>query len=145
VKIIIDTNILISTLMNLDSRIGTFLLKELNEHEKLSCYMLYVELFDKKEKIIRYSKIPESELLELLYLVLKKIQFINEYQISQVSWNKALELTEGIDVKDVSFVALTIESNGILWTGDKKLHTGLKAKGFTSVCLLEELQEKLNK
>ncbi|HRJ16910.1 MAG TPA: PIN domain-containing protein [Saprospiraceae bacterium] len=144
-KIIIDTNILISTLMNLDSRIGTFLLKELNEHEKLSCYMLYVELFDKKEKIIRYSKIPESELLELLYLVLKKIQFINEYQISQVSWNKALELTEGIDVKDVSFVALTIESNGILWTGDKKLHTGLKAKGFTSVCLLEELQEKLNK
>ncbi len=131
--------------MNLDSRIGTFLLKELNEHEKLSCYMLYVELFDKKEKIIRYSKIPESELLELLYLVLKKIQFINEYQISQVSWNKALELTEGIDVKDVSFVALTIESNGILWTGDKKLHTGLKAKGFTSVCLLEELQEKLNK
>jgi len=145
VKIIIDTNILISTLMNLDSRIGTFLLKELNEHEKLSCYMLYVELFDKKEKIVRYSKIPESELLELLYLVLKKIQFINEYQISQVSWNKALELTEGIDVKDVSFVALTIESNGILWTGDKKLHTGLKAKGFTSVCLLEELQEKLNK
>ncbi|MBE2206011.1 MAG: PIN domain-containing protein [Saprospiraceae bacterium] len=144
-KIIIDTNILISTLMNLDSRIGTFLLKELNEHEKLSCYMLYVELFDKKEKIVRYSKIPESELLELLYLVLKKIQFINEYQISQVSWNKALELTEGIDVKDVSFVALTIESNGILWTGDKKLHTGLKAKGFTSVCLLEELQEKLNK
>jgi predicted nucleic acid-binding protein len=131
--------------MNLDSRIGTFLLKELNEHEKLSCYMLYVELFDKKEKIVRYSKIPESELLELLYLVLKKIQFINEYQISQVSWNKALELTEGIDVKDVSFVALTIESNGILWTGDKKLHTGLKAKGFTSVCLLEELQEKLNK
>ncbi len=71
--------------MNLDSRIGTFLLKELNEHEKLSCYMLYVELFDKKEKIVRYSKIPESELLELLYLVLKKIQFINEYQISQVS------------------------------------------------------------
>ena len=131
--------------MNLDSRIGTFLLKELNEHEKLSCYMLYVELFDKKEKIVRYSKIPESELLELLYLVLKKIQFINEYQISQVSWNKALELTEGIDVKDVSFVALTIESNGTLWTGDKKLHTGLKAKGFTSVCLLEELQEKLNK
>ena len=131
--------------MNADSRIGTFLLKDLNEHEKLSCYMLYVELFDKKEKIVRYSKIPESELLELLYLVLKKIQFINEYQISKASWNKALELTEGIDVKDVSFVALTIESNGILWTGDKKLHAGLKAKGFTSVCLLEQLQEKLSK
>ena len=103
--------------------------------------MLYVELFDKKEKILKYTKIPEGEFLELLYIVLKRIDFINENQISKESWDQAVELTEGIDIKDVSFVALTIETNGILWTGDKKLHQGLKEKGFERVTNLDELRK----
>lgn len=140
-KIIIDTNILISTLMSSNGIIGTFLLKDLQDHEKYSCYMLYVELFDKKEKILKYTKIPEGEFLELLYIVLKRIDFINENQISKESWNQAIELTEGIDIKDVSFVALAIETKGILWTGDKKLHRGLKEKGFERVTNLEELRK----
>lgn len=144
-KIVIDTNILISTLMSSNGVVGTFLLKELQEHDKLSCYMLYIELFDKKEKILKYTKLSEKELLELLYLVLKKIDFINEHQISQESWNRARELTKGIDVKDISFVALTIENESILWTGDKKLHKGLKDKGFTQVVNLEELKELIGK
>lgn len=144
-RIVIDTNILISTLMSSNGVVGTFLLKELQEHDKLSCYMLYIELFDKKEKILKYTKLSEKELLELLYLVLKKIDFINEHQISQESWNRARELTKGIDVKDISFVALTIENESILWTGDKKLHKGLKDKGFTQVVNLEELKELIGK
>jgi len=144
-KIIIDTNILISTLMSSNGEIGTFLLKNLQEHEKLSCYMLYIELFDKKEKILKYTKIPEKELLELLYLVIKQIDFINEHQISQESWHQAKALTKDIDVKDVSFVALTIESNGILWTGDKKLYKGLKKRGFEQIANLDEMKVIIKK
>ena len=54
-KIVVDTNILISALMNANGITGTFLLKDLQKYEKLSCYLLYVELFDKKEKILKYS------------------------------------------------------------------------------------------
>ena len=54
-KIVIDTNILISTLMSSDGVVGTFLLKDLREIEKYSCYYLYIEIFDKKDKIIKYS------------------------------------------------------------------------------------------
>ena len=144
-KIIIDTNILISTLISSGGTVGTFLLNDLWAYEKLSCYMLYVELFDKKEKILKYTKLPEKDLLELIYLVLKQIDFINESQISQESWDKAKELTEDIDVKDISFVAMAIENQGILWTGDKKLHKGLKAKGFDQVVTLEELRVILKK
>ena len=142
-KIVVDTNILISTLMKADGAIGTFLLRDLQAHQKLSCYQLYVELFDKKEKILAYTKLPESDLLELLYLVLKRIEFINEDQISEASWQQADALTRDIDVKDISFVALTIESEATLWTGDKKLHRGLKAKGFERVATLQELKEML--
>ena len=144
-KIIIDTNILISTIMSSGGVTGTFLLKDLREIEKFSCYYLYIEIFDKKEKIIKYSKLPEKEVLELLYLVLKNIQFINENQISKSSWREAKELTKDIDVKDISFVALTIEIGAKLWTGDKKLYKGLRKKGFMDVVNLEDLKKLLKK
>jgi predicted nucleic acid-binding protein len=144
-KIIIDTNILISTIMSSGGVVGTFLLKDLREIEKFSCYYLYIEIFDKKEKIIKYSKLPEKEVLELLYLVLKNIQFINENQISKSSWEEAKELTKDIDVKDISFVALTIEIGAKLWTGDKKLYKGLRKKGFMDIVNLEDLKKLLKK
>lgn len=140
-KIVIDTNILISTLMSSDGVIGTFLLKDLREIEKYSCYYLYIEIFDKKDKIVKYSSLSEKEVLELLYLVLKKIQFINEHQITESSWEEARELTKDVDIKDVSFVALTIEIGAKLWTGDKKLYKGLRKKGFMDVVNLEDLRQ----
>lgn len=144
-KIVIDTNILISTIMSSEGVIGTFLLKELREIEKYSCYYLYIEIFDKKDKIIKYAGFPEKEVLELLYLVLKKIQFINENQISESSWKKAKDLTKDVDIKDISFVALTIEIGAKLWTGDKKLYKGLKKNGFIDVVNLEDLKGILSK
>lgn len=144
-KIVIDTNILISTIMSSEGVIGTFLLKELREVEKYSCYYLYIEIFDKKDKIIKYAGLSEKEVLELLYLVLKKIQFINENQISESSWKKARELTKDVDVKDISFVALTIEIGAKLWTGDKKLYKGLKKNGFIDVVNLQDLKGILSK
>ncbi|MEZ4884176.1 MAG: PIN domain-containing protein [Chitinophagales bacterium] len=144
-KIIVDTNILMSSILNSESRVGQMLINELDDIPKYSSYFLFVEIFDKKEKIIKYSRMEEEEVLELLFLVLKKIQFVNESQISDLSFEKARELTEDIDVKDIGFVALTIELEAILWTGDKKLYRGLKAKGFENVVNLEDLREMLGK
>lgn len=72
--------------------------------------------------------------------MLKRIDFINERQILQKNWKKAEELTHDIDLKDLNFVALTIQSDAVLWTGDKSLHKGLKKKGFNHVVNLEELK-----
>lgn len=140
-KIVVDTNILISTLIKSNGRIGTLLLKELEGIEPLSCYYLYVEIFDKKEKIKKHSKLEEADLLELLYMVIKRVTFINEDQISKGAWKKAKELTQGIDVKDISFVALTLEMNAKLWTGDKKLYEGLRKKEFHDVLSTQDLEE----
>lgn len=82
-KIVVDTNILISTLIKSKGKIGTFLLKELEGIEILSCYYLYIEIFDKKEKIKKYSKLTEIDLLELLYMVIRRVTFVNEDQISK--------------------------------------------------------------
>ncbi len=140
-KIVVDMNILISTLIKSNGKIGTFLLKELEGIEILSCYYLYIEIFDKKEKIKKYSKLTEVDLLELLYMVIRRVTFVNEDQISKGAWKRAKELTQGVDVKDISFVALTLEMNPKLWTGDKKLYAGLREKGFHDVLSTQDLKE----
>jgi predicted nucleic acid-binding protein len=132
-KLVLDTNILISTLMKSDGVVGGILLRDLHDVEKLSCYFLYVEIFSKKDKILKISKLEEKDLLELLYLVIKQVNFINENQISDDNWRTAQDLTNDIDIKDISFVALSLETDAYLWTGDKILYAGLKAKGFEKV------------
>ena len=142
-KLVIDTNILISTLMKSDGVVGSVLLRDLQHIEKMSCYYLYVEIFSKKDKILKISKLAEKDLLDLLYLVIKQVNFINEAQISDESWLKAQALTQDIDVKDISFVALSLETNAYLWTGDKILYNGLKAQGFDKVISTTELIEMI--
>ena len=63
---------------------------------------------------------------------MQKIEFVNERYISKEAFYKAWQLCKDIDESDTPFVALTIELNALLWTGDKKLKEGLKKKGFNS-------------
>jgi predicted nucleic acid-binding protein len=131
--------------MKSDGVVGGILLRDLQDVQKLSCYYLYVEIFSKKDKILKLSKLEEKDLLELLYLVIKQVNFINEAQISDENWQKAQDLTNTIDVKDISFVALSLETDAYLWTGDKVLYEGLKAKGFEKVISTTELLKLIKK
>lgn len=143
-KIVIDTNILMSCLLNPYSTIGNLLLHELTTHTKFAPYFLFVEIFDKKEKIIKYSRMDERELLELLFIVLREVEFVNVSQISDTSVAKARELVQGIDENDMEFVALAIETDALLLTGDKKLYKGLKERGFEAVINVNDLKEMLD-
>jgi len=119
-KVIVDTNIMFSILLKDKSkeRDVLFLSEDL---EFFSCRFAIVELFKHKEKISKFSKLTEDEILTSLYRLLKIINFYNEDLISREVLKKAYELCSGIDEKDTLFVALTLEINGYLWTGDKKL------------------------
>ena len=55
----------------------------------------------------------------LLRNILKKLELINLEFIKETTWGKAIELTENVD-----------EFDAPLWTGDKKLITGLGKKGI---------------
>jgi len=96
----------------------------------LSIKFIVVELFKYKEKIQKFSALPPEAILELLYNLLKNIHFIDEYSLNPASLRQAYDLCHDIDEKDIPFVALTIELDGLLWTYDKKLKQGLENKGF---------------
>lgn len=127
-KIVLDTNIIFSALLNRRSSICDLLLdKTLNFFVPK---FLYIELFKYKEKIMRASRHDEDEVLELLYRILKKTYIYDEDIIDDDALKKAYELVKDIDEGDLIFVALAIELDGKLWSGDKKLIQGLKEKGF---------------
>lgn len=78
-------------------------------------------------------------------IVLKKIDLINLESISHKSWIYAIELISNIDKFDAPFVALALELEGFLWTGDKKLRNGLSSKKIDWILNSKEIKEIRNK
>jgi predicted nucleic acid-binding protein len=126
--IIVDTNILFSVLLNGSSRLAKILLN--SEHHFFTGELAYIELFELKEKIIKSSQLTNEQMIELLHLCLRKVTLFKEDNLSKKSREEAYQLCKEIDKDDTIFVALTLELDGLLWTGDKKLMQGLKARGF---------------
>jgi len=94
------------------------------------CELLIVEIFKHKEKIVEYSELSEQEITKFYYLLLSKVHIFKEELISIGNWRAAHDLCKDIDEADTPFVALTLELDGLLWTGDKILKAGLQQKGF---------------
>ena len=91
---------------------------------------LFVELFKHKERILRFTELPEDELLDFLNVILSRVEFVEEGAISIGTWIEARRLCRGVDEKDAPFVALTLHLGARLWSGDEELKQGLRAKGF---------------
>ncbi len=140
-KVVIDTSVIMSALMSSQGRVADVLMNPMNDFEKYSCYFMQVEIFKHKQRILRYSKLEESELLEVVYLTLKKLSLVNENQISSENWQIADELTKDVDSKDIAFVALSLQLDAVLWTLDRKLQEHLISKGFTNVVNTYELEQ----
>ena len=71
---------------------------------------------------------PSSEVSMVKDIIYNSIEFISEDLISRTNWEKAFELTKPVDEKDTPFIALALELNTKLWSGDKKLSAGIKYK-----------------
>lgn len=134
-KIIVDTNIIFSTLLKSGYKFRDILFA--GSDEFYSCKWAIAEIFKHKDKILKCSKLSEEILFETLHKIFKNIHFVNDELISNENLKKAYDLCHDIDEKDILFVALTLELNGVLWTGDKELKEGLKKKGFNKFLIRE--------
>ena len=138
-KIIVDTNIVFSAILNSNSRIGKILLNSKEHFQFFTCNYLRTEIQRYRNKLLKLTKLTEEQLSELENLLTQHITFIDERLIPQDLLIKTEIQLKAIDPDDTVFVALAKHLKGKLWTGDLQLYNGLKAKRFKDIILTSEL------
>lgn len=140
-KIIVDTNIVFSALLNSGNRIGKLVLNGSKEIQFFSCNFLKTELEKHHDKLSKLSKLSSSELSELQKILMGKITFVDERSLPSKLLLQTEELLASIDPKDTPFVTLALYLEAKLWTGDMQLYRGLKAKNFENVLTSVEFSQ----
>ena len=140
-KIIVDTNIVFSALLNSNSSIGRLLLDSRDKLRFYSCKYLQKEIRRHEDKIRKYSGLNNDDLSELIALVESRIFFLEEELLPSDVVTQAKEWVKDVDFDDFAFVAVAIHLDAWLWTGDKKLIAGLKQKGYKRIVSTADLKE----
>ena len=140
-RIIVDTNIAFSALLNSNSRIGRLLLDSRDKFRFYSCKYLQKEIHRHIDKIRHYSGLSNDDLSELIALVESRIFFLDEELLPAAVIAEAKEYVKDVDFDDFAFVAINLDA--WLWTGDKKLSTGLRHKGYSRIISTADLWDML--
>lgn len=138
-RIIVDSNIVFSALLNTDSRIGQILLRGGGLYHFFAPEYLKTEILLHKAKIMSLGKLDMGNFIEIYELILRNITVLS-FSIDPIEvYKKAEALCHEIDVNDTVFIALSEYIDGRLWTGDKKLLKGLASKDYRRLVSTEDM------
>ena len=127
-RVVIDTNLIFSALLVDMSGIRETLLDE--SATFYAPNFIIVEIFKHQRKMLKLTKLNEIEFFTFFNRIVENVKCVPLSFISTESRVMAYTLCQNVDLKDIPFVALSIELNAPLYTGDNKLKSGLSAKGF---------------
>jgi predicted nucleic acid-binding protein len=140
VKIVVDANIVFSGILNTNSKIADILIHSDLIFDFISPNFLRYEISKNYTKLVKISKLTLNQIKESEYQICKNITFISEESIDQICWIDAEKIVKDVDPKDVTYVAYSEHFKCKLWSGDKKLLTGIRKKGFINVISTDEMQ-----
>jgi predicted nucleic acid-binding protein len=129
-KIVVDTNVVFSAILNSQSWIGQILLHSDKMVKFYSPRYLQIEIQNHFQRIKKITKQNDNAVYDLIEILYTKIHFISDELIPKENLVAADELTKDVDFDDVLFVALSLHLKCKLWTGDKLLMKALINKGF---------------
>ncbi len=138
-KVVVDTNILFSAVLNTNSKIGKILLQPKSGITFFAPEVLMFEIKKHQNKLQKFTNNSNKEIDELVRLLTKRIKFIHFELIPAEILQKTEVMLQKIDIDDTEFVALTEYVKGRLWTGDKKLIRGLALHNWKRVITTNEL------
>ena len=132
-KYIIDANVLMSILISGKSQY----INLLSLYDFVMPEFAFVELNLYQEVIRQKTKLDSVQFRNYAYTVFSLISFVPSFVQETESVREARRLCEKIDPKDISYVALAIDTDLVLLTRDAKLYQGLRKQGFKQVELFE--------
>ncbi len=138
-KIVVDSNIIFSGLLNINSKIGQILINGPMIYKFYAPEYVKSEILEHSDKIKQLSHQSDIEFVETFELIMRGIRVLNQTLIDKRFYLFSFNLCKDIDPDDTDFVAVTEFVKGQLWTGDKKLSKGLKSKGYERIISTEEL------
>lgn len=138
-RIVVDSNIAFSAILNSNSKIARIILQPKSRLNFYTTDQLLEEIEKYKYKLKSISGYTDEELNRSISLITNKFRFINIRLIPLDIFLKAEILTRDIDIDDTEFVALAEHAKAKLWTGDKKSIQGLLVKGWKKAVSTDEL------
>jgi predicted nucleic acid-binding protein len=137
---VLDANIIFSSLLSGKQ----FYRKLFENYEFYTPDFALNEIQNYQEQILKKTKLNKQDLQEFTLFIFSKLVVVPEFYISNEARQKAYDLCKDIDLKDIIYVALSIEINFTLITRDKQLYNGLIEKGFNNVRLFDEFLNEVN-
>ena len=141
-RIVIDTNIAFSAILNTNSKIARILLQPKSRFNFYSTEQLLNEIKEHQSKIKQLSDYSDQKLNRVIKLITNRIRIIDIRLVSKESYKHAEVQTVNEDIDDTEFVALTEHIRGKFWSGDRELQRGLMKKGWNKFITTDELYEK---
>jgi predicted nucleic acid-binding protein len=140
-KIVVDSNIVFSAILNTQSKIGQLIINGSRFFDFYTVGLLKDEILDHKDKILHLTKFSQTQFEDTFQIIISRISFIDDILLTDSEINKATDLVAEIDENDALFVALNNHLLANLWTGDKKLINGLKEKGYLRIVSTNDLYD----
>jgi predicted nucleic acid-binding protein len=140
-KIVVDSNIVFSAILNTKSKIAQLIINGSKYFDFYTVGLLKDEIIKHNDKILELTNYTQDHYNEAFHLITSRLVFVEDILLTDNDLNKAVHLVSDIDKNDALFVALTNHLLAVLWTGDKRLINGLKKKGYSRILTTEELYE----
>ena len=139
---IVDTNIVFSAVLRVESPIAKFIFSTPGLGIKLYApeYLLE-EVHRHHAKLVHLAGATPDKVNQQLGLLYQYIQFIPDNEIPLAYFVRGADLVREVDPGDIIFVALTEFFKEILWTGDKKLYNHLLDRGYQRVVDFDRLKQ----
>ena len=138
-KVVVDTNIVFSAILSPNNKIAELILKSKNDFKFFAPNQLSRELNEHENKALQLTGYSRKEYNEIKDVLLSRVQIISDILISPSALLRAEELLKDVDPDDTVFLALALDMDARLWTGDTKLSKGLKKKDIYNTVSANEL------
>lgn len=136
-KVVIDTNIFISALINKESLIREIIIN--SDFDFLFPEFEFQEIYKYKDEILRKSKLSEIEFIKATSTLLNHVRIINYEEIYDY-YSEAFQIMHEIDSDDIIFIATALTFNAVIWSEDSHFKMQNRIRTLTT----QEIKDYLN-